>query len=171
MPKKKESQTIETERLILRARQEKDIPDMLEYFRDEEVRKYLGGYPPKDEHSILKIIRHRSPTEWAITLKANNKLIGECHINKITDNYLGEVGYILDRKYWGKGYATESVIAVEKHAIEVIKLKRLCATIDNENYRSKRLIEKLGFTFIAVLPEADFGGRIADIAYYSKLFK
>jgi len=44
----------------------------------------------------------------------------------------------------------------------------LYASIDNKHGRSKKLIEKLGFELIAVLPESNFYGRIADVAYYSR---
>lgn len=169
MGKKIEAPTIETKRLILRARKEKDIPDMLEYFTDEDVRKYLGGYPPKDEHSMLKIIRHRKQTEWAAVLKETNKVIGECHFNKIVDGYLGEVGYLYNKNYWGKGYASESVREIINYGFNVLKIKRISATIDNQNNRSIAFIERLGFEYVTLIPEADFGGRVADIAYYTKI--
>jgi len=52
---------------------------------------------------------------------------------------------------------------------DTLGVKRLCAQIDERNERSKRLAERLGFTLDAHLPEADFGGRVADVAYYSKI--
>ena len=53
---------------------------------------------------------------------------------------------------------------------DTLGVKRLCAQIDERNQRSKRLAERLGFTLDAHLPEADFGGRVTDVAYYSKRF-
>lgn len=166
---KVEAPTIKTKRLILRRRQEKDIPFMLDLFNNEEVRKYLGGYPPRDEHSMLRMIRGRTQTDWVVALADNDEYIGECMLLKIVDNYLAEIGYYFRRSYWGKGYAEEAANAVISYCADTLKLKRLCATIDDNNEKSKKLIEKLGFTSVALLPEADFGGRVANVAYYSRL--
>lgn len=54
------------------------------------------------------------------------------------------------------------------YAGDVLKLGRLCANVDTANERSKRLLERLGFSFVALLPESNFGGRVADVAYYSR---
>ena len=166
---KKEAPKILTERLILRPKTEKDIPNMLRMFDNDEVREFLGGYPPRDRHSMLKMVRGRKETEWAVVLKSTDEYIGEVLLPKIVDGYLGEIGYLFLREHWGNGYAGEAVSALMDHCGDALKLKRLCATIDDKNERSKRLIEKLGFSLVAVLPEADFGGRVADVAYYTRV--
>lgn len=51
---KKEAPIIETGRLLLRRRLEEDIPFMTEMYNQESVQKHLGGYPPRDKHSMLK---------------------------------------------------------------------------------------------------------------------
>lgn len=118
---------------------------------------------------MLKMIRHRKETEWAVTLRDTGEYIGECLIPRIVDSYLGEIGYLFLKEYWGKGYAQEAVTAIINYCFDTIKLSRLFATIDNKNERSKVFAEKLGFKFIALLPETDFGGRVADVAYYSRV--
>lgn len=164
---KKEAPVIETQRLVLRRRTDKDIPRMVTALNHEEVRAYLGGYPPREAHAVQKIIRARTATEWAVTIKGKDEYIGECTINKIVDGYLGEIGYLFLRRYWNKGYAAESVAAVVDFARDTLGLGRLSASIDAGNQRSIHLVEKLGFERVALLPEADFGGRVADVAYYS----
>ena len=62
-----EAPRIETARLILRRKTEDDIPNMLKLFNNDEVREFLGGYPPRDEHSMLKMVRGRKSTEWTVT--------------------------------------------------------------------------------------------------------
>lgn len=167
---KKEAPVIETQRLILRRRMDKDIARMVTAFNHEEVRAYLGGYPPREAHAIQRIIRARTATEWAVTIKGKDEYIGECTINKVVDGYLGEIGYLFLRRYWNKGYATESVQAMMEYARDTLGLGRLSASIDAENDRSIHLIEKLGFQRVVLLPEADFGGRVTDVAYYSLKF-
>lgn len=165
---KKEAPTIRTERLILRRKKEKDIPFMLDLFGNDEVRQYLGGYPPHDEAAMRYMIRRRTQTDWVVALADTDEYIGECMLLKVVDNYLAEIGYYFRRSYWGQGYAAEAAGAVIAYCANTLHLSRLCAMIDNRNKRSKKLIEKLGFTWVALLPEADFGGRVADVAYYTK---
>ena len=105
---KPEAPVLETERLILRRRQPRDVPRMLQAYQDEKIRRYLGGYPPKDSASLTQLVRRRTPVEWAITLRGEDLYIGECTINRVVDGYLGELGYLLLREYWGRGYASEA---------------------------------------------------------------
>lgn len=169
MPKK-EAPILFTERLALRPRQEKDIPCMLELFRNEEVRRFLGGYPPTEERAMLRMIRSRGRTDWVAALKDSDEYIGECMLLKVVDGYLGEIGWYFRQSFWGQGYAFEAAEAVMVYSRNTLGIRRLCAQIDEQNERSKRLAERLGFTLDAHLPEADFGGRVADVAYYSKQF-
>lgn len=104
----------------------------------------------------------------AVTLRGEDLYIGECTINRVVDGYLGELGYLFLREYWGKGYAAEAAQAVLDYAAGKLRLGRMCACIDAANTRSVRLAERLGFERIAFLPEADFGGRVADMYYYAR---
>ncbi|VXB15768.1 conserved hypothetical protein [Bacillus sp. 349Y] len=166
---KKEAPIIQTERLVLRPRAEKDIPNMLQIFNHNEVRKYLGINPPRDEHAMLEMIRNRTETKWTVALIETDEFIGDVMIPTIAEGYLGEIGYRFMREHWGCGFAYEAVSAVIEHCRSTLHLKRLSATIDHDNVPSKKLIEKLGFTLVAVLPESNLMGRVADVAYYSRL--
>lgn len=139
----------------------------MQAYQDDEIRRYLGGHPPKDGAMLAQLVRRRSPTEWAVTLRGEDLYIGECTINRVVDGYLGELGYLFLREYWGKGYAAEAAQAVLDYAAGKLRLGRMCACIDAANTRSVRLAERLGFERIAFLPEADFGGRVADMYYYA----
>lgn len=55
-----------------------------------------------------------------------------------------EVGYLLGREYWGRGYATEAALAVRDHALGELGLERLIALIYPENTRSIAVAGKLG---------------------------
>lgn len=166
---KKEAPKIQTERLILRPRAEKDIPNMLKMFNNDEVREFLGINPPRDEQSILEMVRKRNERKWTVALKDTDEFIGDVMIPEIAEGYLGEIGYRFMREHWGCGFAYEAVSAVIEHCKCTLNLKRLYATIDNKNMKSKQLIEKLGFTLVAVLPESNLLGRVTDVAYYSRI--
>lgn len=166
MPKR--DRTIRTERLLLRGKQEQDVPYMLKLFQDEEVRRYLGGYPPREEQAVRRMVRHRRSTEWVSALAESDEYIGECMLLKVVEGRIGEIGYYFRREFWGQGYASEAVTAVMDYCAGTLGLKRLWANIDDRNDRSRQLLQRLGFRQAALLPESDFGGRVADVAVFTR---
>lgn len=157
---------IKTERLVLRRKQDRDVPQMLELFNDEEVRRYLGGDPPRSQRTMERMVGQGRTTQWAVTV--NDEYIGECQLLKVVEGRIAEIGYYFRRGFWGQGYAYEAVGALICYCAGTLGLERLWACIDDRNERSKRLIERLGFEHAALLPEWDFGGRVADTVIYTR---
>jgi RimJ/RimL family protein N-acetyltransferase len=67
-----------------------------------------------------------------------------------------EVGYILAREHWGKGYATEAATAVRDHALGTLGLRRLVSLVADGNDASARVAVKLG---MSLEREVSFHGR------------
>ena len=61
---------------------------------------------------------------------------------------LYEMGFHLRSAYWGRGYATEAGCAVIEHAFGTLKPTALLAGHNPRNHASKRVLEKLGFTYL-----------------------
>ena len=59
-----------------------------------------------------------------------------------------EVGYVLDKKYWGKGFATESVKKLIDYGLNHIKLKNIYACCHIDNGSSKNVIKKCGMKYV-----------------------
>jgi RimJ/RimL family protein N-acetyltransferase len=55
-----------------------------------------------------------------------------------------EVGYILKKTYWGKGYATEGAGACIKYGFELFGADKIYATIRPENTLSIAVAERIG---------------------------
>lgn len=64
---------------------------------------------------------------------------------------VNEIGYILRRDRWGRGYAREAVSAIVSHAFSEPALRRISADTDPDNRPSVRLLESLGFVREGVL--------------------
>ncbi len=58
-----------------------------------------------------------------------------------------DIGYAFLPKFWSKGYAVESALAVKEYAKNVIRLKRIVAITDPVNEGSIHVLEKIGFQF------------------------
>ena len=55
-----------------------------------------------------------------------------------------EVAYRLHPHYWGKGFATEAVVAICKYAFDTLEVERLISIIDPNNHRSRKVAERIG---------------------------
>ncbi|MDD6772312.1 GNAT family N-acetyltransferase, partial [Inconstantimicrobium porci] len=108
---------IETERVILRRFKEEDIKDLNEYCSQEGVGEMAGWKHHKsmlESKSILNMFM-KSREQYAIVYKENNKVIGHIGIHKDSEEGRAdtkELGYVLNKDYWGKGIMTEVVQAV-----------------------------------------------------------
>jgi len=83
--------------------------------------------------------------ELAVVLKKENLLIGGCGI-RVSNPDLGEgnIGYCLNKNFWGRGYATEAAGALLTFGFKTLNLHRIYATCDPENVASVRVLEKIG---------------------------
>ena len=136
---------LETERLILRNFLETDYDDLYEFLskrKDEKFEAYPGiTYENGREH-----LRYRVGSDefYAIELKESGKVIGNVYFAN-RDFEAKEVGYIVNKNYQRKGYATEAIQAVIKHGFEN-GVHRVFAECDPRNECSWKLLESLGFT-------------------------
>lgn len=148
--------TIETERLILRAFEMKDLDDFFEYASVAGVGEMAGWHHHENKEislSILKMFIEQDKT-FAICLKENNKVIGSLGIEKygmedaLTEffNYRGrEIGYVLSKDYWGKGIMPEAVKVVIDYLFNEQDLDFLTCGYYDFNEQSKRVQQKCGF--------------------------
>lgn len=99
----------ETERLILRRYQESDLQDLFEYLSDPKVVEF-EPYKPMSLDETKENLEWRIGTEEmiALELKSSHKMIGNVYMGKREFDTL-ELGYVLNRNYWKKGYAAESI--------------------------------------------------------------
>ena len=146
----------ETGRLMIREMTQEDAEAMWEIQNQGEVRRYTEGISHDCQTELEK---HRAYVEhvyplygyglWAVCLKASRKLIGRCGIQDREYNGVCEIelGYLLDTKDWGQGYATEAVSAVIDYAFHQLGIEQIVAWIEPENERSVRVAQKTGMEF------------------------
>lgn len=146
---------IETERLVLRKFEDKDLSDILEYSSnsdfwternldwestEEGVRKYW---------ELQRDIEPENDPKWlalVIELKDQEKVIGNTGIGIISSgvNKQGTIGWLLGSAYRGKGYATEAAKALLTFGFAEMRLHRISARTGQDNTRSWRLMERIG---------------------------
>ena len=135
---------IETERLLLRRFQLQDREALFESLSDEETLAF-EPYPPvkPEEMESLLAARIASPEFFAVEIKATGKVVGNVYLG-IRDCDNAELGYVFNRRFWGKGYASEACGAAVGRAFQA-GIHRVYAECDPKNVRSWKLLERLGF--------------------------
>jgi len=144
---------IETPRLILRNFKESDIHDYYEMLSNPSVSIPNGSVPLNNINEANNQINYlvKAKKNYAVVLKTENKVIGCIGLNKdaLEDINTRNLGFVLNEKYWNHGYMSEALEKVIEIAHEYTD--RLSMIFSNENRKSERLAEKLGFRFIRTI--------------------
>jgi ribosomal-protein-alanine N-acetyltransferase len=169
-----------TARLVLREFVEADWPAVLAYQSDPRYLRYYA-WRERDEPSVrafvgaLVALQHEQPRrkfQLAVTLPAEGgRLIGNCGL-RIDDaeGRQGNIGYELDPRYWGRGYATEAARAMVALGFERFGLHRIWSWCVADNTASAHVLEKLGMRREGHLREREYyKGRWWDQLIYAVL--
>jgi ribosomal-protein-alanine N-acetyltransferase len=174
---------METDRLFLRQITEsaEDGRDCLEFINDYNVYRFWGLYDeendtdgkqkPKKRHKLdyhynatMKEFRAGREMTWLMELKSSHKVIGEIVLYDFQLKKQADIGYRINKGYWGQGFAPEAGKAVMKAAFERLDLVRLQLRCFTKNIGSVRVAEKLGFTQEGLIRQGAILNVITD--YY-----
>jgi RimJ/RimL family protein N-acetyltransferase len=144
---------IETERLAIRAVEERDLVALLSVNGDEAVTRYLSYQSWKsveDGAAWLERMRKIEASGTAVQLvvveRTSGHAVGTCLLFRHEEaSARAELGYALGHQHWGKGYMREALSSLIAHAFSVQALRRLEAEVNPVNSASCRLLEELGF--------------------------
>lgn len=172
----KDLPSLTTERLLLRKLTLEDAADMLEYAQDPEIAR-LGLWPgplhslAESEQDIRQVLRDYETGRYAAWAIVHDlKMIGRIGFSYFAFDARAEVGYALNRDYWGQGYASEALQAVLAFGFNVLNLNRIQAIVLPENSASIRILEKVGMTREGLLREyAKTGETFLDVYQYAIL--
>ncbi|SER23674.1 Acetyltransferase (GNAT) domain-containing protein [Gracilibacillus ureilyticus] len=139
---------METERCNINLTKQSDYNDLVELYHDNRVWDYLGG--KRSSQQIEKRISEWiNPEEncmyWTVRERISSAFLG-CII--LTPHYDGEytqVSYMFLSRYWGNGFAFETVSRVLHHFFKVNINKKLIAEAQSKNTASCSLLKRLGF--------------------------
>ena len=150
--------SLETQRLLLRSVNQNDLSDIHETVSDPEVAVSTGFHVSENlEASVKRMLEYMDDNETlALVLKENNKMVGTVSLQKrdwtmypIDRKLKGrELGFDLNRNYWGRGLMPEAVRAVVSYCFSELQYDFLTAGYFLGNHKSERVIEKCGFQFL-----------------------
>jgi len=164
----KPPEIIKTERLILRKPRMDDASAIFTgYAQDFEVTRYITWRPHKNLEETYRIVERMlklwdegKAYSYVITLKDSDSAIGTIAMHP--DGFKVEIGYVLARPQWGKGYMTEAARAVTNWLLEQPDIYRVFAVCDVENPASARVMEKAGMVREGLLQRYSFHPGVSD---------
>lgn len=135
---------MKTERLLIRKFQPSDGLDLYEYLSQVEVVKYEPyDVFTKDQAKEEAIRRCNNSNFWAVCLQDTGKLIGNIYLAK-TEFDTWELGYVFNKEYQRKGYATEAAKGLVNDLFIHHNAHRVIAMCNPLNTASWKLLERLG---------------------------
>ena len=145
--------TIDTARLVLRPFQPEDLTTMHAYASDPENTEFMLYLPNRSIEGTERFLR-RAIAEWEkdkpqfyeFAIVLDGKHIGAVSATLDESGQESELGWIIHKDHWGKGYASEAAKAILDFALEKLKVKKVIAHCDYRNKASIRIIEKIGMT-------------------------
>lgn len=147
---------LETKRLILREINTNDFDDLFRMNSDPVIMKYIGDGSTRSREQMMKemdmLISHytRKPGLgiWATILKETNTFVGASGLVYYDNTPEIEVGYRMLKEHWNKGYTTEASFGLLKYGFGTLGLDKIVSSAHVENLASRRVMEKIGMTYI-----------------------
>lgn len=146
---------LETKRLYLRKMGQSDYDALGKMLQDEETMyAYEGAFSDEETQEWLdRQIQRYSDYGfglWAVVLKETDEMIGQCGLTmqQWNDRQVLEIGYLLQKAYWHKGYATEAAKACRKYAFSKLNADEVFSIIRDTNTASQNVALRNGMTVV-----------------------
>jgi ribosomal-protein-alanine N-acetyltransferase len=147
---------LETKRLILREIVNSDFDELYRMNSDPTIMKYVGDGSTRNREQMKNelgmLISHytRKPGLgiWATILKDTNTFVGASGLVYYDNTTEIEIGYRMLKEYWNSGYATEASLGLLDYGFNCLGLNKIVSSAHVENFASRRVMEKIGMTFI-----------------------
>ncbi len=146
--------TIMTERLCLRPFTPTDATSMHQIMSGKDVLRYFPGAQAPSLEQVQRMIfrflthwQEKGYGLWAVEHRSTGALLGRCGLQYLPETDEIEVDFILDRHYWGQGFATEAGTASLQYGFVELGLTTIVGIVHPENIASQRVLQKLGMQF------------------------
>jgi RimJ/RimL family protein N-acetyltransferase len=155
---------LETPRLLLRHLEMDDVQALYALYQDAEIRRYFpdGVLSFEETKEELEWYLHGHPEHpelglWATVHKESGKFIGRCGLLpwEIKSRLEIEIAYLLDKKFWHQGLATEAANGILSYGFKKLHLARLICLMHPENIASQKVAGRIGMKL---------AGQVDDIA-------
>lgn len=150
--------SLRTSHLTLRPLQPADAGALHRIYQSEGVLRYFPNPSPPPLEKVERFIAAQQAHwekhgygNWGILPDGAGEIIGWVGLQYLPELEETEVGFLLDRPFWGKGFATEAALASLDFGFQHFNLDHIIALVHPENLASRRVIEKCGMIYVDTL--------------------
>jgi|GEM_PF-882488 len=150
---------LEAEHVIVRLLEDSDLNAFYNLTKQSGILEMQGMRHVKDKASAKKLLADlRKKKGRAIIRKSDNQMVGFLLLNK--EQLQGyrrfeqmRVDFVLGRKFWGYGYATEALDVVTDYAFKRLRLDMLWAQCGDFNKPAERVLAHNDFLYVDSIPD------------------
>lgn len=152
---------IRTARLTLRPLQPADAVTLHRIYQTNGVLRYFPNPNPPPLEKVERFITGQQEHwekfgygNWGILPDGRDvrEIIGWAGLQFLPELNETEVGFLMDKPFWGKGYGTEAARTSLQFGFERFDFSQLVALVHPENIASQRVLEKCGMTYVEIIP-------------------
>lgn len=165
------TQTIETERLILRKFKADDVEDVFKYWASNPKVQLEYGEPVySTKEQVQELINKwildyddNGFYRWAIVLKESNVNIGQIAFCRVYEEVAtAEIEYCIGEDFWGNRYALEALNSVIEYMLCKSDFKKLEAFHREANPKSGRVLEKTVMKRVPTVRRFEISGESTE---------
>ena len=146
--------TLTTPRLTLRPFTLEDVAPLHRILNQPDILQYFPNPGTPAMERVQRIIENQlahwnehNLGWWAVVPQGSSKLIGWNGLQYLPETDEVEVGYLLSKQFWGRGYATEGAIASIQFGFENFNFGDIIGLTHPENIASQNVLKKCGMCF------------------------
>ncbi len=163
---------LQTERLFLRKLTADDLPALRRILQDKEV-MYAYEHAFTEEEVREWLARQFERYEeygfglWAVCRKETGQMIGQCGITMQDweGKLVPEVGYLFEKAYWHRGFATEAAIACKEYAFHKLGFSQVYSIIRDNNLPSQAVAKRNGMKPVGQFTKHYYGIDMPHIVF------
>jgi len=158
----------------IRSWRSSDLESLVKYANNRNIwinlrDRFPHPYTARDGRAFLRHTREQRP-ETAVAIAVNGEAVGGIgfQLQGDVERVSAEIGYWLGEPFWGRGIATEALVALTEYAIAMHGLTRVYAVPFAWNIASCRVLEKAGYVLEGRLRRSAVkDGSITDQVQYA----
>ena len=144
---------LETPRLRLIPVEPKDTENVAMLYSDPDVMRFVTGRPLSAEvaaDSVARGVQHWKDHGYgmfSVFELSSGSFVGRSGIVRMGATADVEVAYILDKRFWGRGFATEAAQACVELGLNELGLREIVGLTYLDNVPSQHVLLKCGLRF------------------------
>ena len=147
--------SLNTKKLTLRPWDDLDVEELFELAKEPEIGYWCGWEPHQKIQDTLFVLHNFLEVKetYCICLNDSKNIIGSIGLIFVPDTDLTklenecEIWFWIGKRFWGNGFAFEAANKLIEHAFQNLGITTIWCCSYDENKRSERVQEKLGFSF------------------------